>query len=217
MAMRRRWTRPEQRGRRRWGAAVGLLLAGALVCALLGLARAQAVAAATPTPFIRLPVCKQHPQVCPVDAATWAGAANAWQTTGRNWRRHSATADTYPNYTVIWQWSEPYNGANPAYAGYRQNPYADFSANPAGQPFDGGAPPAIYDWERWLADGANWRLYQYGVNDSAAASYVGLGDCTSGVLYPVVNSAHPYVVVLKVVPRVMLQKSVPRAVGPRLG
>jgi hypothetical protein len=142
-------------------------------------------------PVIVLPVCVQHPQVCPVDEATWQGEAGGWQRTGRTWVRHSDTQGSYPDYSVIWQWSEPYNGPVAEYAGHRQNPYADYSANPFGMPGDGGPAPPIYDWERWQPDGDNWRLYQYGRN-SEQTNLVGDTDCESGVNYPVVDAAHPY-------------------------
>jgi hypothetical protein len=141
------------------------------------------------SPIIPLPVCGQHPQVCPVDEASWQGETDGWQRTGRTWLRHSDTDGTAPGYAVIWQWSELYDGPVAEYLGDRQNPYADFSAAPLGLPGDPGG--VIYDWERWQPDGDNWRLYQYGQN-SEQTNLVGDADCLSGANYPVVDAEHPY-------------------------
>jgi hypothetical protein len=174
------------------GLAAGFLGAALLLVVAQGAAGQGEAAQAAPAPIIPLDVCQQHPQVCPLDAATWVGEPNGWQTTGRTWVRHSATSANAPGFSRVWQWSEPYSGTNPAFLGYRQNPYADYSASPLSFPADPGFDPAIYDWERWQADGDNWRLYQYGVHDEALALYVGESDCASGVLYPVVDGDHPY-------------------------
>jgi len=170
---------------RGWAAAAALVLVSSA-----GLGQSAPASSGGGVPLIPLPVCGQHPQVCPVDEATWQGEAEGWQRTGRTWVRHSDTAAQPPGYTVVWQWSEIYTGTVPEYAGHRQNPYADYSANPNGLPGDGG-PHTIYDWERWQADGDNWRLYQYGRN-SEQTNLVGDAGCESGANYPVVDAEHPY-------------------------
>ncbi len=157
-----------------------LLLVGALLFLMLILLqspeRLESAAApqALPTSAIYIDLCSQHPHLCLLDEATWGGAPDAWQRTGKRWER---TRDTDDDFSAIWVWSEPYNGDTPEYQGHRQNPYA----------YDTIEGRLTYDWERWQVIEGNYRLFQYGKPTEALSFHAGDTDCESGLYFPLIN------------------------------
>lgn len=142
----------------------------------------------TPSTFIDL--CTQHSPKCPLDEATWPGAPGEWQFTGKRWVKHSGTP---PGRDVIWEWSMPYSGTNPAFIGQRENHYADYSSNPTGSPdFSASADAYTYDWERWVIEPDNLRWMQMGGINENFSVPVGENDCINGSYYPVIDQTTPW-------------------------
>jgi hypothetical protein len=136
--------------------------------------------------------CSQHAQICPLEAATWAGEPDAWQITGKKWK-HDPNTPIGIGIGIMWEWSEPYSGANPDYIGSRTNPYANFTTMPEAYPLlPGDWSALIYDWERWKDVGGIHRMFQYGAPSEALSNQVGESDCSSGINYPVTDHTSPY-------------------------
>lgn len=135
-------------------------------------------------PLDAIDICSQHAPKCPLDEAGWPGAPGEWQYTGKRWTRHSGTpADR----TIIWEWSRPYTGTNPAFLGQRENHYSDFSGLPGASPVFTGTGPLTYDWERWEPTTGNFIFHQYGRATEQESMSIGEADCDSGVFYPVID------------------------------
>lgn len=130
-----------------------------------------------------LDICSQHAPKCPLDEAYWLGEPSAWQYTAKRWQRHTETPS---GRKVIWEWSAPYAGSNPAYAGYRENHYADFTEIPTGSPVFS-AQGLTYDWEVWRPYNGGLIFHRYGGSSEAESLPIGEYDCTGGVHYPVVD------------------------------
>lgn len=130
-----------------------------------------------------LDICSQHAPKCPLNEAYWLGEPSAWQYTAKRWQRHTRTPSERE---VIWEWSAPHAGSNPAYAGYRENHYADFTEIPTGSPASS-AEGLTYDWEVWHPDNGSLILHRYGGSSEAESLPIGEYDCTGGVHYPVVD------------------------------
>ncbi|MCI0519618.1 MAG: hypothetical protein L0Z70_05105 [Chloroflexi bacterium] len=136
-------------------------------------------------------VCGQHPPKCPLDEKAWPGEAGGWQYTGKKWRWYPRSA-RYKNRIIVWEWSAPYMGENPDYAGDREDHYADFTAQPDAVPIDLGRKSKTYDWERWRQEPGNYRMMQIGNAPEKKSYLVGESDCDSGMYYPVVDELNPY-------------------------
>ncbi len=136
-------------------------------------------------------VCSQHAALCPVDATHWQGEPDGWQTTGKKWIRHSGTPSSID---VMWEFSFPYQGGNPAYTGHRDNPYDDYTNTPDGWPAVPGPPPVTFEWERWdvAGGGQNYTIFQYAGTDEHSSHFVGQTDCTGGSFFPVTNEHVTY-------------------------
>jgi hypothetical protein len=134
-------------------------------------------------------ICSQHAPKCPLDEDNWAGEPGAWQYTGKKWQLHTNTPS---GRNVIWEWSRPYAGPNPAYAGQRENRYSDFTAAPDASPDFAGTGPFTYDWERWELGESNNIFRQYGRPTESESWNIGEDDCESGVYYPVVDDSLAY-------------------------
>ncbi len=148
----------------------------------------KAAVVITPSTFID--ICTQHAPKCPLDEATWPGAPGEWQFTGKRWVKNSGTP---PGRDVIWEWSMPYSGTNPAFAGQRENHYADYSSNPTGSPdFSASVDAYTYDWERWIIEPNNLRWMQMGNVDENASMSLGESDCVNGAYYPVIDHNTPW-------------------------
>jgi hypothetical protein len=127
-------------------------------------------------------ICTQNPAKCPVDESTWPGEPDAWKVTGRKWQWHSGTPS---GIGVIWEWSAPYAGTNPAYSGQRENHYDDYSNTPDGYPIVTGTAPIPFSWARWEPVSDNYILHQYGGTSEELAFSVGESDCDTGIYYPI--------------------------------
>ena len=135
-----------------------------------------------------LSVCSQHVQVCPLDEASWLGEANAWQETGKKWQRD---LNTPAGINVMWEWNNPYPGANALYADHRENPYADYTNTPD-DVIVPGSHPIVFEWERWSETSDNYLLHQFGGDTESSSSFVGTTDCEDGIFFPVTDHTHPY-------------------------
>ncbi len=173
---------------RRWTLMMSLVagLAGgvALAIGMFSISdRVEALPAGEISPEM-IDICSQHAPKCPLDEDTWPGAQGEWQYTGKRWTRHSGTpADR----SIIWEWSRPYTGTNPAFLGQRENHYSDFSGLPAASPVFTGTGPLTYDWERWEPAEGNFIFHQYGRATEGESMSIGESDCVSGVFYPVID------------------------------
>jgi hypothetical protein len=138
-----------------------------------------------------LDVCSQHAPKCPLNPAAWPGEEGGWQYTGRKWRWYPRSTP-YKNRRIVWEWSAPYMGDNPDYAGDREDHYSDFTNNPDGVPILLGRKSKTYDWERWRKEPDNYRMMQVGNAPEKKSYLVGENDCEGGVYYPVVDELTPY-------------------------
>jgi hypothetical protein len=131
-----------------------------------------------------LNICLQNPAKCPLNQAMWPGEPDAWQRTGRKWRRHSGTP---AGAEVIWEWSAPYAAPTPEYMGYRENYYEDFSNTPDTYPVAPGPEPVSFAWALWEPKGDDYILRKYGGPAEEDTGIVGYPDCESGLYYPIVS------------------------------
>lgn len=129
-------------------------------------------------------MCTQHAPKCPLNEETWVGEPGAWQKTGKKWQWLSTTPS---GKNVVWEWSMPYAGSNPAYDGQREDHYADHTDAPDTSPVFTTTDPYTYDWERWEPVEANYLFHQYGRASEAEAFHIGETDCESGVYYPILD------------------------------
>ncbi len=138
-----------------------------------------------------LSICSQHAPKCPLTAAGWPGEPDGWQYTGKKWIWVPGTPNIYDR-QAVWEYSQPYTGSTPEYIGQREDHYAACSGDPADCSLVSGTHPVTYDWERWLQEGDNYRVMQLGNVSEAEAYLLGETDCTSGIIYPVVDHQQPF-------------------------
>ena len=138
-----------------------------------------------------LSICSQHAPKCPLTAAGWPGEPDGWQYTGKKWIWVPGTPNVYDR-QVVWEYSQPYSGSTPEYFGQREDHYASCSGDPADCSLVSGTHPVTYDWERWLQEGDNFRVMQLGNISEEEAYLLGETDCTSGIIYPVVDHLQPF-------------------------
>lgn len=130
-------------------------------------------------------ICTQHAPKCPLDPATWQGEPDAWKQTGKKWTWYPDTP--YNGREIVWEYSYPYSGSNPAYSNQREDHYADYTNSPDEYPVVTGTAPVTYDWERWISVDDSFKLLQFGRPSEGESHNIGESDCESGVYYPVVD------------------------------
>ncbi|MGW8249814.1 MAG: hypothetical protein ACWGO1_04165 [Anaerolineales bacterium] len=127
----------------------------------------------------------------PGNPQNWPGEPDGWQYTGKKWTWYPYTLNRF-NRQTIWEYSQPYQGSNPEYAGQREDHYSDYTNSPDEYPVVKGRAPKTYDWERWMPVGDNFKVMQLGNNSEARSYLVGEMDCSTGIFYPVVDHTQPY-------------------------
>jgi hypothetical protein len=169
-----------------------LTLCLGLLCASQAQASKLPQASATPpAATTAISVCSQHAPKCPLDPDNWVGEPDGWQFTGKKWTWYPYTLNRF-NRQTIWEYSQPYAGDIPEYAGQREDHYSDYTNSPDEYPLVKGRAPKTYDWERWAPVGDNFRVMQLGNKNESQSYLLGETDCSSGIFYPVVDQDHPY-------------------------